>query len=66
MPDLAFVAMLHLQEHLKVELHCANGVRQLEFLQHARVQDTEDTDGVILAGKVDLDRGGVTGEESLI
>ena len=58
--------MLHLQEYLKVELHCANRVRQLELLQHAGVQDTEDTDGVILTGEVNLDRGGVTREESLV
>jgi hypothetical protein len=43
-----------LQEDLKVELHRADGVRQLELLQHTWVQDTEDTNGVVLTAKVDL------------
>jgi hypothetical protein len=55
-----------LQEHLQVELHSADWVRQLELLQHAGVQDTEDADGVVLAAEVDLDGGGVAGEEGRV
>lgn len=44
-----------LQEGLEIELDCADGIRQLELLQDAGVQDAEDTDGVVLAAKVDFD-----------
>jgi hypothetical protein len=55
-----------LQEYLEVELDRADGVRQLELVQDAGVQDAEDADGVVLAAEVDLDGCRVAGEEGLV
>jgi hypothetical protein len=55
-----------LQEHLEIELDGTDGVRQLELVQNAGVQDAEDADGVVLAAEVDLDRRRVAGEEGLV
>lgn len=41
-------------------------LRQLEFLQHTRVQDAEDANGVVLAAEVDLDSRGVAREEGRV
>lgn len=57
---------VHLQEYLEVELDRADRVWQLKFVQHAGVQNTKDTDGVVLAGEVDLDGCCMAGEESLV
>lgn len=57
---------LTLQEDLEIELDGADGVRQLKLVQNAGVQDTKDADGVVLAGKVDLNRRRVAGKEGLV
>lgn len=41
------------QNHAKTRFRV--DLRQFELLQHTRVQDTEDTDGVVLAAEVELD-----------
>lgn len=38
-------------------------LRQLELLQNTRMQNTKDTDGVVLAAEVELDSRGVACEE---
>ena len=58
--------LAHLQENFKVELDRADGVRQLELVQHAGVQDTKDADSVVLPAEVDLDGCRVAGEEGLV
>lgn len=39
-------------------------LRQLKLLQHAWMQNAKDTDGVVLATEVELDRRRMAGQES--
>ena len=53
----AFLARLihFLHEDFQVELDRADRVGKLELLQHGRMQDAEDTDGLVLTVDVELD-----------
>jgi hypothetical protein len=44
-----------MQSQYRLLTQCVCNLRQLEFLQDAGMQDTEDTDGVVLAAEVELD-----------
>jgi hypothetical protein len=41
-------------------------LRELKLLQHARMQNPKDANGVVLAAKIDLDSRGVTSQERRI
>lgn len=41
-------------------------LRQFELLKHTRVQDTKDTNGVVLTTKVQLNSGRVSSKEGWI
>lgn len=44
----------------------SDDVRQLKLLQHTWVQDTKDTNGVVLAAEVEFDGCGVSSKESWV
>lgn len=55
-----------LQENLQIELQRANRIRQLKLAQHTRMQNAKDTNGVILASKVDSDSRRMAGQKRRI
>ena len=59
---LDLISRRRLKESFDVDLQGADGVLQFVVLQHRRVQDTEGTNHVVLAGYAHVNGSGVAGE----
>lgn len=53
---------LALHESLDIQLQSTDWVLQLVLLQHSRVQDTEGTNGLVLAVNANVDGSSMTGK----